>query len=361
VLVISDAVNPWNLTDAHLTQPGDISAALNAPNSGINLAAGGAAEVNSQCVDAALAALSGATPPNVVVYFAHQPARGCNASDQQTALTNAFENLLTSGGGIVVFHHGIYLMPGKEAMLALLGAQASGVMWDTSTGQRIFNTAPNHFVTTNGVSYTGTDQLTAANSVPSGTFDYFDNIPDERYPNTLMLPQSGETRQILFASTTGGTRVLGYSLQRPGWTGRVVTFQPGEYQPNALDNKTGNQFQILANEILYASGNAEGVGGTGGTAGGSGTGGGGGSGVGGSGAGGSGGAAGVPSNGGTTAGGAGTGGSAGAGNALHSGDDGDDDACACGVVGGGSDGMWAIGAAVAGVAAFRGRRGSGAR
>src|SRR5262245_59240070 len=75
VLVISDEVNPHNLSAADLTQPGDISKALNAADSGLTLE-GTATEVSSQCVDDALAALNGATPPQVVVYFAHRPALG---------------------------------------------------------------------------------------------------------------------------------------------------------------------------------------------------------------------------------------------------------------------------------------------
>jgi hypothetical protein len=34
----------------------------------------------------------------------------------------------------------------------------------------------------------------------------------------------------------------------------VVAYQPGEYQPNALDDVDGNNFQILANAIVYAAG-----------------------------------------------------------------------------------------------------------
>src|SRR3954471_21439991 len=77
VLVISDEVNPNNLSDAQLTQPGDISAALNAADSGLSLQ-GSASEVSSQCVDDALAALQAAEPPQVVVYFAHRAALGCD-------------------------------------------------------------------------------------------------------------------------------------------------------------------------------------------------------------------------------------------------------------------------------------------
>jgi len=34
----------------------------------------------------------------------------------------------------------------------------------------------------------------------------------------------------------------------------VVDYQPGEYQPNALDDLAGNNFQILANAIVFAAG-----------------------------------------------------------------------------------------------------------
>ncbi|MEI9948868.1 MAG: hypothetical protein WDO74_07755 [Pseudomonadota bacterium] len=68
----------------------------------------------SQCVDDALAALTSAQPPHVVVYFAHRPALGCDQSDQQAALTSALESQLMRGGGIVVFHHGGYTCPAKR-------------------------------------------------------------------------------------------------------------------------------------------------------------------------------------------------------------------------------------------------------
>ena len=61
LLVVSDEVNPHNLSAAQLTQRGDISAALNAPDAGLTLD-GKATEVYSQCVDEALTALSSATP-----------------------------------------------------------------------------------------------------------------------------------------------------------------------------------------------------------------------------------------------------------------------------------------------------------
>ena len=169
-------------------------------------------------------------------------------------------------------HHGCYTATGKEAILQLVGVTASGIAWDRTAGQRIFNVAPGHFVTTNGLTYPGSAALTAGGGVPAGTFGYFDNIPDERYPTTTLLTQPGEARTVLFASNTGGTRVLGYALERTGWTGRVVFFQPGEYQPNALDDLAGRDFQILANAIVYAvrqepSSGTSGGGGAGGSAG----------------------------------------------------------------------------------------------
>jgi hypothetical protein len=251
VLVVSDEVNPNNLDPPELTQPGDISAALSASDSGLNLTED-ALEVSSQCVDDALGALSGDTPPDVVVYFAHRSAHGCDNADQQPALTQAFEDHLIAGGGIVVFHHGSYEDAGKEAVLALLGVSASGIFWDTTNGQRVFNVAPDHFVTTNGLDYSQNGTLAGAGDVPSGNFDYFDNVPDERYPNTTLESEADETRTILFASDTGGPRVLSYALERTGWGGRVVFYQPGEYQPHALDDRSGPNFQVLANAIVYS-------------------------------------------------------------------------------------------------------------
>jgi hypothetical protein len=251
VLEISDEVNPHGLTAAELTQPGDLVAAINKTGSGLTLAAP-AQQVSSQCIDDALLALAGSTPPDVVIYFAHMAARGCGGANQQPALVTALEARLAAGGGVVVFHHGSYTATGKETILQLVGVTASGIAWDRTAGQRIFNVAPGHFVTTNGLTYPGSAALTAGGGVPAGTFGYFDNIPDERYPTTTLLTQPGEARTVLFATNTGGTRVLGYALERAGWTGRVVFFQPGEYQPNALDDLAGRDFQILANAIVYA-------------------------------------------------------------------------------------------------------------
>ena len=272
VLVVSDEVNPHGLSDDELTQPGDISAALNASDSGINLREGGAVEVSSQCDDDALAAFAADPPPDVLVYFAHRPAQACGGGNQQAAVTSAVDGLLASGGGVVVFHHGSYQDPGKTEILALLGVSAGSIAWDTTTGQRVYAVAPGHFVTTNGLSYEGSAAFAGITGVPAGSYEYFDNIPDERYPATMLLTEPDEQRTILFASDSGTPRVLGYALERPGWGGRVVMYQPGEWQPHALDDRAGPNFQILANAIVYAAHAETGApgGGTGGEAGASG-------------------------------------------------------------------------------------------
>jgi len=250
--VISDEVNPHGLSAAELTQPGDLSAALNRPEVGLNLAAP-VQETASDCVDAALAALADQSV-DVIVYFAHRGARDCQGAAAQAELTAAFSELLESGGGIVVFHHGLYEDPQKTAVLQLIGASASGIAWNTTEGQRVFATAPEHFVASHGVSYDGEAALTGGGTVPSGTFSYFDNVPDERYPSLTFLEEAGETRTLLFATDSGGVRPLGYALERPSWQGRVVGYQPGEYQPNALDDLEGPNVQVLVNAVLWASG-----------------------------------------------------------------------------------------------------------
>jgi len=267
--VISDEVNPHGLSAAELTQPGDLSAALNRAEVGLNLAAP-VQETASDCVDAALTALADQSV-DVIVYFAHRGARDCQGADAQTELTAAFSELLTRGGGIVAFHHGLYEDPQKTAVLQLIGASASGIAWNTTEGQRVFATAPEHFVASHGVSYDGEAALTGGGTVPTGTFSYFDNLPDERYPSLSFLEEAGETRTLLFATDSGGVRPLGYALERPSWQGRVVGYQPGEYQPNALDDLAGPNLQVLVNAVLWASGFDPDAGGSG--AGGSGAGG----------------------------------------------------------------------------------------
>ncbi len=255
ILVLGDAVNPNRLTPEELTEPGDFGPALNAADSGLNVRA--VVTVDSQCADDALAALEGSAPPQVVLYFAHRAAKLCDGQDGQNRLVAAMSQGLARGLGVVVFHHGLYgdlYTPGaKDTLLQLVGAESSGLSWDQTTGQRVFIVGPDHFVATNGISPTGFGSLGSLGGVPSGSYPYFDNVPDERYPETKLLSEPGEERDALFATDSGGVRLLGYALHRVGWSGRVVAYQPGEYQPNALDDRTGNNFQILANALYYAA------------------------------------------------------------------------------------------------------------
>jgi len=253
VIEISDEVNPNNLTPAQLTQPGDISAALNAKDSGVPLRTP-ARSYDSQCVDDGLARLQSETPPDVLIYFAHRAARSCANADVQPAFTQAVERLLQRGGGVVVFHHGLYTAAGKGPILQLIGAQSNSIAWNTMQGQRVVAIARSHFVASNGIKYDGKVTLPAFSGVPAGEYDAFVNVPDERYPVTDLLDVGMATRTVLFASDSGGNRVLGFVTARSEWKGKIVAYQPGEYQPNALDQRDGNNFQILANAIAFSAG-----------------------------------------------------------------------------------------------------------
>jgi len=251
ILEISDEVNPHGLSAAELTQPGDICATLSRPGSGLELSRD-PIQVDSQCVGPALDLLASDEPPDVVIYFAHRPASACGGELRDIDLVGAFRAHLGRGGGIVVFHHGAYEWAGKEEMLELLGVRASGIEWNTSVGQRVINVAPGHFVTQNGMDYPMEEEFELGSLVPPGRFGFFDNVPDERYPTYSFTVEAGETRTLLFASDSGGAHALGYALERSTWAGRVVGYQPGEFQPNALDALDGPNFQILANSILYS-------------------------------------------------------------------------------------------------------------
>lgn len=254
IVVVSDSVNPNNLSDAELTQAGDLEAALAGPNTGLNVDS--VVEVDSQCVDDALTALADPAT-TTLIYFAHRSARRCDDSDGQVALTAAVEALLVSGGGVVMYHHGIYQDAGKEPILQLLGGTAGSIQWDTNSGQNIINVADGHFVTSNSVEYAGMAMYAdMQNGVPAAQYPYFNNTPDERYPALTLLKLPGETRTVLFASdyaANGDVHTIGYDLQRPGWLGRVVFYQSAEYQPHALDDVDGNNFQILANALVHVS------------------------------------------------------------------------------------------------------------
>ena len=250
ILVVGDEVNPHRLAAPDLTQPDDLVAALSDGANGLSIES--VTGVDSQCVDDGLAALSSGV--DVVVYFAHLSALGCDGSPRQPELTAAFEQHLMDGGGIVVFHHGIFEAAGKENVLALLGGRAGSIAWDEGPGQDVIAVS-DHFVATQAVEYPGTRGFSGA-GVGEGDYPFFTNVPDERYDQTQMIEQGGEDRTIVFTSAGAGggmARVLGYDLHRPSWAGHVFFYQPGEYQPAALDDLDGNNFQILANAIYYVA------------------------------------------------------------------------------------------------------------
>lgn len=255
VLIIADEVNPHRLSDADLTQPQDLAPALTADDSPLRIA--NVSTVDSQCADAALAALASATPPDVVLYFAHRAAQHCDGSAAQEQFTALLEQGLRRGQGIVVLHHGWYVdfvSPGaKDRLLNLLGARTNSIAWDISEGQRVFNVGAEHFVSSNGLRYVDNAAFAGVSGIAAGTYPYFVNVPDELYADTTLLVEPGESRTPLFATDSQGERLLGYTLMRPGWRGRVVAYQPGEYQPAALDDRQGNNFQILVNAVYYAA------------------------------------------------------------------------------------------------------------
>jgi hypothetical protein len=251
ILIISDEVNPNGLSDAELTQPGDLSAAIGSAGSGLTVEV--VEEVGSDCLDDALAMLGG-DGVDVVVYFAHLAATACDGTARQDELTAVMDAHLRQRGGVVVFHHGIYEAAGKDSILQLLGGRASSIAWDTTSGQDVIVVGGDHFVSSQGLQLADVRSFEGV-GVPAGEYPFFNNTPDERYDAMALSTVTGEARTVLFASADaggGGARVLGYDLWRPGWLGHVVFYQPGEYQPNALD-VNGNNFQVLANAILYAA------------------------------------------------------------------------------------------------------------
>jgi hypothetical protein len=254
LLIVADEVNPHRLADAELTQPEDLAPALTAADSPLKTAA--VTTVSSLCIDAALDALAAAEPPDVVLYFAHRAATHCNGNEAQADFTRLIEQGLQQGLGVVVLHHGWYVdifTPGaKDALLELLGAKTNSIAWDTNTGQRVYNVGGSHFVSSNGLAYTQQGSFAGTGDVAARTYPYFVNLPDELYADTTLLTAPGETRTPLFATDSLGERLLGYVLSRPGWEGRVVAYQPGEYQPNALDDRKGPNFQILVNALYFA-------------------------------------------------------------------------------------------------------------
>lgn len=259
ILIVSDEVNPHGLTPAQLTQPGDIAATL-ALTPALHLAGDAEAllEIPTDQIEQATQRLqrepTAADAYDVVVYFAHRIPNGANAQARQEAFVAALQRFVTAGGGLVSFHHGIYYTAGKESLQQLLAGQASGaVPWNTLDGQNVINVAPGHFISSNGLSYAQTlAYADAAFGVAPGQYGYFNNTPDERYPQLQLLPGSG-VRTALFASDyadNGTAHVLGYTWRQPHWAGVAVVYQPGEYQPHALGAGDPN-FQILLNALVY--------------------------------------------------------------------------------------------------------------
>jgi len=259
ILIVSDEVNPHGLSPAELTQPGDISAALLAV-AGLRFdvtAADPLLEIPTDQIETATAllALPRSDPGayDVLIYFAHRTPNGADSQARQEAFVAAVDAFLTAGAGVVSFHHGIYRTGGKQSMADLLGAEATGaVIWDTVEGQNVIAVSPEHYLVRYGVNYPFSIAYEdLPNGVPQASYPAFNGIPDERYPTFSFLPAAGEI-EILFASDyEAQSHVLGYIERRPQWTGAVVVFQPGEYQPRAL--VAGNELQILLNAIFWTA------------------------------------------------------------------------------------------------------------
>ncbi len=262
VLIVSDEVNPHGLPPESLTQPGEIGAAL-AATAALNIDAQPDAilEVPTNQIELATAALNvpfdDAQAYDVLIYFAHRaPNNGNNDQPRQEAFVNAVEQFLEAGGGVISFHHGIYLGAGKTSMLNLLGAQATGsVPWNTVDGQNVINVDTGaHFIVNHAINYDlAIAYSNPAHGVPAGTYPAFNNTPDERYPQ--MDFNGGNTGceiQVLLQSNYDAAGdLLAYDKHCPDWRSRVFVYQPGEYQPHALE--PGNNYQILLNAVVHLS------------------------------------------------------------------------------------------------------------
>lgn len=262
ILIVSDEVNPHGLSDEELTQPGDLSAAFLAPGAGLHLdPLVGVRELATDDIAQATALLElpreDPSAVDVFVYFAHRIPGGPDGASHQEAFVVALEAFLERGGGVVSFHHGVYQTAGKESVQAVLGGVATGgVTWDETEGQNVLAVAPGHFVSTWEVEYPGTLPYDDAGlGIPAGDYDAFSNVPDERYPTFVLHPEAASI-EVLFASDydqNGSRHLLGFTHRRPTWRGVVFVYQPGEHQPTALDDLDGNNFQILANGIVWVA------------------------------------------------------------------------------------------------------------
>ena len=256
LLIVADEVNPHRLADADLTQPPDLAAALAAPDSGLALKS--IPMVDSQCIDDALVVLGGEDRPDVVLYFAHRGASTCAGENAQPQFTRLIEQGLEQGMGLVVLHHGLYVdfmnRGVKADLLHLIGSEADSIEWNSESGQRVFNVGEGHFIATNGITYETEAEFYGFEEVSAATYPTFSNSPDELYEVIREHRVAGEQRTPLFVTDSGTPRMLGYVLKRSDWNGVVVTYQPGEYQPNALDDRAGPNFHILVNAIYFAAG-----------------------------------------------------------------------------------------------------------
>jgi len=258
ILIVSDEANPHGLPPEELTQPGEISATL-LETAALNLDPGPDAVFElptDQIEDATvLLKLPRADPAayDVLIYFAHRIPNGADAQARQEAFVTAVDGFLAQGGGVISFHHGIFLTAGKESMQDLLGAQASGtVVWDTIDGQNVIAVAPEHFIASFGIDYPATILYEdPAHGIPQDSYLFFNNTPDERYPNFELLSAAGEIEMLFASDYDAAPHIQGYVERRPEWEGVGVVYQSGEYQPNALG--PGNNFQILLNAIVYSA------------------------------------------------------------------------------------------------------------
>lgn len=255
ILIVSDEVNPHGLSDADLMQPGDLTTALNAVTI---LNTQNLTEVGTDQIELATQALNLVVNhqdrPDVLIYFSHRIPN--NDQGRQAAFVTAVDNFLQTGGGVISFHHGIYLTNGKQPIQDLLGGEAVGaVPWNTVNGQDVIYVGGDHFIGSHAINYDGTTTYSHPDhGVVAANYPYFNNTPDERYPQMdFNTANTGCDIDVLFESNyadNGNQHLLAYTKQCADWTSKVFVYQPGEYQPNAT---TGNNFQILLNAIYYLS------------------------------------------------------------------------------------------------------------
>ena len=165
ILIVSDYVNPHGLPPGDLTEPGDLYDAFYQHGTGldINYANNGLLEIPTNSIEIATQALSVSfcdpAAYDVLIYFCHRIPNNGSAADniaRQEAFTEAVENFLIAGGGMISFHHGSYLTGGKQSIQSVIGASAFGsVPWDIVDGQNVINVSPLHFITSNSIEYTG--------------------------------------------------------------------------------------------------------------------------------------------------------------------------------------------------------------